>query len=481
MTLTCALAVPNLRSCPTKKACYTAEVATYDAFHNGHIPPGAHELSANQRVRFAIAAGTTLVPLVLDGIPKSIAFVPSASSTLSGDLHSGFVEPKCSATTQEVSLTAADADGNYIVGPGAPKMTLSSSNPAQFAVTSAGPNAFALNPPQSPAYSFGGAAVPLTATAKPAARSGAKLVSSVFSVAYSGDICGILDEFTIPTKSAGPLQVAAGPDGAVWFTESNVGKIGRITPSGAISEFAIPSASGDPDGIVTGPDGNVWFTEVANGKIGRITIAGIVTEFTPPTNGTPYNITSGPDGNLWFTESSGNNVARITPMGVVKEFPIPTSGSAPRGIVSGPNDALWFAECQGNKIGEISTSGTISEFPPGKASAEPIGIAAGPDGNLWNTLLSGNAASVMNGAGVVISLFGLPASGSLPAGIVAGPDGAMWFTEESGRIGRLTIGGTLTEFPLASGSGSIAFGIATGPDGAIWFAEFGTNKIGRIR
>src|SRR4029077_187725 len=44
-------------------------------------------------------------------------------------------------------------------------------------------------------------------------------------------IAGMITEFPIPTANGEPLGIAAGPDGALWFTESNGNKIGRIPPS----------------------------------------------------------------------------------------------------------------------------------------------------------------------------------------------------------------------------------------------------------
>src|SRR5579863_9635202 len=44
-----------------------------------------------------------------------------------------------------------------------------------------------------------------------------------------------ITEFKLPpTGNASPQRIAAGPDGAMWFTESNSNKIGRITTRGKI-------------------------------------------------------------------------------------------------------------------------------------------------------------------------------------------------------------------------------------------------------
>jgi streptogramin lyase len=101
--------------------------------------------------------------------------------------------------------------------------------------------------------------------------------------------------------------------------------------------------------ITAGPDGNLWFTESNASKIGQITTGGMITEFpTLTTPSFPQFITSGSDGALWFTEAASTNniynIGRITTTGTVTEFPIPTANSSPEGITTGPDGALWFVE-----------------------------------------------------------------------------------------------------------------------------------------
>ena len=78
-------------------------------------------------------------------------------------------------------------------------------------------------------------------------------------------------------------------------------KIGRISTDGVITEFPIPTVYSQPIDIVAGPDGNLWFTELAGNKIGRITTAGVIGEFALPGPITgpsgPGHIAAGPDGN----------------------------------------------------------------------------------------------------------------------------------------------------------------------------------------
>src|SRR5262252_5357452 len=65
-------------------------------------------------------------------------------------------------------------------------------------------------------------------------------------------------EFPLPTHGSGPTHITAGPDGAMWFTEPGINKIGRITTAGDLTEFPIPTPDAKPYGISAGPDGNLW-------------------------------------------------------------------------------------------------------------------------------------------------------------------------------------------------------------------------------
>ena len=172
--------------------------------------------------------------------------------------------------------------------------------------------------------------------------------------------------------------------------------------------------------------------------------AGTVTEFNVP--GGVFGITAGPDGNLWFTGAGA--IGRITPSGTITEFPVP--GSAPGAITAGPDGNLWFLDNGTGKIGRITTGGSFTEFPVPTASTLQR-ITAGPDGNLWFT------EDVLSNTGHNNKI--------------------------DGKIGRITTGGSITEFPLPK---NCAFefcgpvGITAGPDGNLWFAATDVNKIGRI-
>jgi virginiamycin B lyase len=296
--------------------------------------------------------------------------------------------------------------------------------------------------------------------------------------------------YAVPTvnnynpASYGVEGIAAGPDGALWYTELRAGKIGRITTAGEITEYPVPSPSsgGGPAGITVGPDGALWFTD--GDTIGRITTAGEVSEF--PVSG-PHSgllqITSGPDGALWFTATYDSSVGRMTTAGAVTVYPLPNQNSYPIGITTGPDGALWFTEEGYNRIGRITTAGAITEYSNLTTVSGPGQIVTGPDGALWftETSESGGAIGRVTTAGTFTAY--LLGSFGGEGGITVGPDGALWFMsysgQESAEIGRITTAGAVSFYPVPFHiPQSLNDGITVGPDGELWFTLWENNSIG---
>jgi streptogramin lyase len=316
----------------------------------------------------------------------------------------------------------------------------------------------------------------------PAARMGRPRRPAVEAM-ESRQLLSTVAEFPTPTAASGPVGIVTGPDGNLWFTETNASKIGTINPTTHVAtDFPTPTAASAPEGITVGSDGNLWFTELGAGKIGTINpTTHAITEFAIPTTGSaPYRIAAGSDGNLWFTEYGGNKIGEINPTThAISEFPIPTANSGPFGIAAGADGNLWFTEQVGNKIGEINpTTHVLSEFTIPTTAAQPFDIAAGSDGALWFAEGNGNKIGSIDPTTHAIVETTL-ATGSFPIGISSGPDGNLWFTEfgtnKIGSINPVTRG--VTETPVLTPN-SLLQGITSGPDGNLWFAEANASKIG---
>ena len=138
-------------------------------------------------------------------------------------------------------------------------------------------------------------------------------------------------------ESAGDIYeqfsaITIGSDGNLWLgvlLNQGGSNVVRVTPTGQITEFPLPGPADAVLDIVAGPDGALWFTEEAANKIGRITTSGVLTEFPLqrfgfPVGG-PVGMTVGRDGAIWFTDLAGF-VGRISG-GPLAFPPVPTLNS----------------------------------------------------------------------------------------------------------------------------------------------------------
>ena len=302
-----------------------------------------------------------------------------------------------------------------------------------------------------------------------------------------------IESFLIPGDGAQVWQLALGPDGAIWFTLTRCDEpqcvttvrhdfIGRITADGQLTEFPLPfdpqpHGSG-PFGIAAGSDGALWFTLIRGDAIGRITTSGALTFFPlppslfPPGDNAPYVMTAGPDGASWFTQASA--VGRITTAGDIVRFVAHTGVSSdPSAITAGPDGALWVTFVNANQIRRMTTAGvqTIYQLP---VPCAPFGITRGPDGALWFACTAGSIGRITVGG--AISIVPAPFAGASPGSITAAPDGALWFTEQyNGMLGRITTNGDIAEYP--SGPGTLT-GPITSDAHSLYFGK--GNYISRI-
>jgi len=315
-------------------------------------------------------------------------------------------------------------------------------------------------------------------------------------------------DVAVPTANSAPLEITKGPDGAMWFTEHDANKIGRITTAGTITEFDIPTANSQPSGITAGPDGNLYFAEYNAKQIARITTSGTITEMpvqfdsgdTHVSAQNPDYLTAGPDGNLYLTDPGLGDIWLVTTSGSAIPFVVPRDVPCPAckpsgfvtpepfQITTGPDGNLWFTISNENRIGRMTTSGTVTQFTVSLSGSVPAGITTGPDGALWFTLNVGGEIGRITTSGAVSGILKIP--NEAPDDIVKDPRGVVWvtmpgnvYTGPQNLIGRIDPNGGFATV-AAGPSGSQPIGIAVGPsdadDTALFFTENAANQIGKI-
>lgn len=275
-------------------------------------------------------------------------------------------------------------------------------------------------------------------------------------------------------------KIAAGPDGAMWFTQSTLEPgprqqllLGRIATDGAVSTRALALGT-SPTSLTIGPDGALWYaTRTASGAgLGRVT-ADAIGELPLPGLRNAIDAVTGPDHALWFTaiDSHGRDrIGRVAAGGGMVTFPVP-GGASVKNIVSGPGRALWVGLDGG--VGRVDLTGRLRRFPlPIDDVSSPDDIVAGPDGALW--IADGLCCVMrMTTAGHVRS-FVLPRAADSPGALAVGSDGAIWYAGAYG-IGRITTTGEITDFQLPDLD--FAEDLASGADGAMWFSVVHLNVL----
>lgn len=239
-----------------------------------------------------------------------------------------------------------------------------------------------------------------------------------------------------PTSNSSPGGLTTGPDGDMWFAESNVGQLARISmPAGPVTEFPLLSASEQPIGVTTGADGNLWFIDANVGIVGKMTTAGAVTEYQLTHIQAGRGMTTGPDGNVWFAgfhDTSGQftaYVGKITPAGAVTEYQIPGFSGLAVGITTAPDGNLWAAADSADDsrgfIVRVTSSGDMVEYN-----------ISGPPGSIARS----------------------------------GPHELAFTINNQPNYGLIGLDGTSAAHPLPGGSTASAFAVALGPDGNDWFS-----------
>ena len=142
-------------------------------------------------------------------------------------------------------------------------------------------------------------------------------------------------------------DITLGSDRALWVTDSS-GAIHRVQIDGRVRTFRV-RRGGDPLAITKGPDGAVWFTEFNRRRVGRMSTRGRITRFRLQDR--PVAIAAGSDGALWVTTtgvSGKNGLDRISTQGRVRHIGIRKACSgAVQGLLNAKDGSLLFTEDNG--------------------------------------------------------------------------------------------------------------------------------------
>jgi hypothetical protein len=239
---------------------FTGTFSTYDGPVVSNAASG-NVLSQGQSVPITVTAGqTNTLSVTLDGVPASITVAPASGSTISGTQSTGFVVP---FTAQPVAIEALDADGNVILGPGAPTFS-AQATAAAFTVTQPAqgtPNQITL------AAAIGGTGT-LTVTATPP--------DGGFSCSAPGVVCSasvsLTHAHTLFAAGSSGVSIFSSTDDVTWTLE-------QTNAQGVTFPVAIAAA----------PSGTLF---LANNRQGPGQVANSISVYGPPYSAVPISMTT---------------------------------------------------------------------------------------------------------------------------------------------------------------------------------------------
>ena len=192
--------------------------------------------------------------------------------------------------------------------------------------------------------------------------------------------------FAVPS-GAHPHDVAAAPDGTVWYTAQHQGALGVLDPTtGTVEQIPLGKGAA-PHGVIVGPDRAAWITEGGQNAIARFDPKTREVKLFPLPKGFENanlnTATFDKTGTLWFTGQSGV-YGRVDPAsGKVEAWKAP-KGYGPYGITTTPSGEVWYASLAGDHIARIDTAtGAATVVEPPAPNVGPRRIWSDSKGVLW--------------------------------------------------------------------------------------------------
>ena len=139
-------------------------------------------------------------------------------------------------------------------------------------------------------------------------------------------------EYKLPAEFALPNDLTTGPDGAVWVTDSSLGRIWRIPSKGKIRSYELGQ---QPAAIVTA-HGSMWVADAGGDAIHRVETDGTSKRYPLDAGAFPIDIVAGPTARCGSPRAAATRSAASRTDGDITEYPLPTTGAFAGDITDRP-------------------------------------------------------------------------------------------------------------------------------------------------
>jgi virginiamycin B lyase len=290
--------------------------------------------------------------------------------------------------------------------------------------------------------------------------------------------------FPVPA-GAHPHDVAAAPDGTVWYTAQKQGALGILDPKTGRTEQIKLGPKASPHGVIAGPDGAAWITDGGQNAIVRLDPkTKEVKSFPLPKefgNANLNTATFDKSGIYWFTGQRGS-YGRLDPAtGKVQAWKSP-KGAGPYGITTTPAGDIWYASLAGDHIARIDpATGAATVVNPPAPGVGPRRIWSDSKGILWVSLWHAGELGRYDPAAKTWKTFALPKSKSGCYSVYVDETDKVWVTDFIANAILRFDPATETFDSFPSNKRGAAVRQMLGRAGEAWGAESGTDRLVVVR
>jgi virginiamycin B lyase len=286
------------------------------------------------------------------------------------------------------------------------------------------------------------------------------------------------------TSGAHPHDVAAAPDGNVWYTAQSQGALGILDPkTGKVEQVSLGKGAA-PHGVIVGPDGAAWITEGGQNAIARVDPSSKEVKLFPlPKGFESANLntaTFDKGGKLWFTGQNGIH-GRLDPTnGKIEAWKSPKPGTY--GITTTPTGEVWYASLAGDHIARVDTAtGAATVVEPPRQGVGPRRIWSDSRGILWVSFWHAGELGRYDPVASKWTSYALPKSKSGCYSVYVDDKDKVWVTDfVANAILRFDPATEKFEsFPSDKRSASVRQML--GRPGEAWGAESGTDRLVVVR
>ncbi|MFB2585000.1 cell wall-binding repeat-containing protein [Herbiconiux liukaitaii] len=281
--------------------------------------------------------------------------------------------------------------------------------------------------------------------------------------------------FPLPDRASQPTGIVTGADGALWIAESK-GGITRMSTDGTTTR-PIPSGA-HPTDLAASPDGTIWWVAEADNQYGLITAEGRVEHWTAPTDAAPKAVTVAEDGTAWFIKPGAYYKLEamrspVNPAGYSGLLEIGHGVTFPTSVEA-IGGKIWVSDSAARLIVVFSQTGvyerTISISAPGAMTAGDGGVyVVSSRSDIIKLNLDGSSTGIMWS-------YDFP----LITDVVVPQPGELWFTQQRNK--RITVRSLVPGIPSSVDLPDVAdpSDLTVGPDGAIWYTTASTGEVVRV-